>query len=195
MSLDSLQEGQGIGTNLVEEIIQEAREAGCQRLFLPTTNDNLRALGFYQKRGFELVSIRRGAVNEARKIKPDDKAHGNTGYYHNDGSDITKPDIFFIGCVGVDITFINIIYDVRRCSIDSGCKVAHESGQQACHQETQQTHRNIGCQHPWQYAFEIGFGKRSGIEFVKIHQRKNGKARDHKIACRVQDHIHQRAHF
>ena len=69
MSLDSLQEDQGIGTNLVEEVIQEAREAGCQRLFLTTTNDNLRALGFYQKRGFELVSIRRGAVNEARKIK------------------------------------------------------------------------------------------------------------------------------
>ena len=70
MSLDSLQEDQGIGTNLVEEVIQEAHEAGCQRLFLTTTNDNLRALGFYQKRRFELVSIRRGAVNESRKIKP-----------------------------------------------------------------------------------------------------------------------------
>jgi ribosomal protein S18 acetylase RimI-like enzyme len=70
MSLDSLQEDQGIGTNLIEEVMQEARDAGCQRLFLTTTNDNLRALGFYQKRGFELVSIRRGAVNEARKIKP-----------------------------------------------------------------------------------------------------------------------------
>jgi len=70
MSLDSLQEDQGIGTNLVEEVIQEAHEAGCQRLFLTTTNDNLRALGFYQKRGFELASIRRGAVNESRKIKP-----------------------------------------------------------------------------------------------------------------------------
>ncbi len=70
MSLDSLHEDQGIGTNLVEEVIQEARKAGCQRLFLTTTNDNLRALGFYQKRGFELASIRRGAVNESRKIKP-----------------------------------------------------------------------------------------------------------------------------
>jgi ribosomal protein S18 acetylase RimI-like enzyme len=70
MSLDSLQEGQGIATNLIEEVIREAREGGCQRLFLTTTNDNLRALGFYQKRGFELASIRRGAVNESRKIKP-----------------------------------------------------------------------------------------------------------------------------
>ena len=70
MSLYSLQEDQGIGTNLIEEVIQEARKAGCQRIFLTTTNDNLRALGFYQKRGFELVSIRRGAVDEARKVKP-----------------------------------------------------------------------------------------------------------------------------
>jgi len=30
----------------------------------------LNALGFYQKRGFELVAVHRGAVNESRKIKP-----------------------------------------------------------------------------------------------------------------------------
>ena len=70
MSLDSLKEDQGIGTKLIEAVIWEARDAGCQRLFVTTTNDNLRALGFYQKRGFELVSIHRGAVNEARKLKP-----------------------------------------------------------------------------------------------------------------------------
>jgi ribosomal protein S18 acetylase RimI-like enzyme len=70
VSLDSLQEGRGIGTNLVKKVIREARGAGCQRLFLTTTNDNLRALGFYQKRGFKLAAIRRGAVNESRKIKP-----------------------------------------------------------------------------------------------------------------------------
>ena len=39
-------------------------------LFLITTNDNLNALGFYQKRGFEIVTIYRGAVNESRKRKP-----------------------------------------------------------------------------------------------------------------------------
>lgn len=43
---------------------------GCQRVFLITTNDNLNALGFYQKRGFELVAVHRGAVNESRKAKP-----------------------------------------------------------------------------------------------------------------------------
>jgi ribosomal protein S18 acetylase RimI-like enzyme len=70
LSLDSLQEGQGIGTNLIEEVIREARERGCRRIFLTTTNDNLHALGFYQKRGFELATLRRGAVNESRGRKP-----------------------------------------------------------------------------------------------------------------------------
>ena len=69
-SLDSLREGQGIGSRLIEQAIQEARACGCHRLFLITTNDNLNALGFYQKRGFEIVTIYRGAVNESRKIKP-----------------------------------------------------------------------------------------------------------------------------
>jgi ribosomal protein S18 acetylase RimI-like enzyme len=70
-SLDSLREGQVIGSKLIEQAVEEARARGCKRLFLITTNDNLNALGFYQKRGFELVSIYRGAVNESRKIKPD----------------------------------------------------------------------------------------------------------------------------
>jgi ribosomal protein S18 acetylase RimI-like enzyme len=69
-SLDSLREGQGIGSRLIEQASQEARDRGCHRLFLITTNDNLNALGFYQKRGFEIVTIYRGAVNRSRKIKP-----------------------------------------------------------------------------------------------------------------------------
>jgi ribosomal protein S18 acetylase RimI-like enzyme len=69
-SLDSLREGQGIGSLLIRQAIDEARTKGCRRLFLITTNDNLHALGFYQKCGFELVAIYRQAVNESRKIKP-----------------------------------------------------------------------------------------------------------------------------
>lgn len=69
-SLDSLRESQGIGSMLINQAIEEARAQGCKRLFLITTNDNLRALGFYQKRGFEIVGVYRGAVNESRKRKP-----------------------------------------------------------------------------------------------------------------------------
>lgn len=69
-SLDSLREGQGIGSMLIDRAIGEARAKDCKRLFLITTNDNLYALGFYQKRGFEIVTVYRGAVNESRKRKP-----------------------------------------------------------------------------------------------------------------------------
>ena len=69
-SLDSLNEGKGIGTTLINVVLREAKEKNCRRVFLITTNDNLYALGYYQRRGFELVSIRRNAVNESRKVKP-----------------------------------------------------------------------------------------------------------------------------
>lgn len=69
-SIDSLRERMGIGTMLLDEAIEEARAQDCRRIFLITTNDNLNALHFYQKRGFELVTVHRGAVNESRKIKP-----------------------------------------------------------------------------------------------------------------------------
>jgi ribosomal protein S18 acetylase RimI-like enzyme len=78
-SLDSLREGQGIGSKLIDQAVEEARGRGCKRLFLITTNDNLNALGFYQKRGFEIAAIYRGAVNESRKIKPGIPLVG----YHN----------------------------------------------------------------------------------------------------------------
>jgi ribosomal protein S18 acetylase RimI-like enzyme len=78
-SLDSLREGQGIGSMLVDMALKEARARDCKRLFLITTNDNLWALAFYQKRGFELVAVYRGAVNESRKRKPSIQLVGMNG--------------------------------------------------------------------------------------------------------------------
>ncbi len=70
VTLNSLQEGVGIGTALIEAVREVARCARCRRLWLVTTNDNLHALGFYQKRGFRITALRPGAVAEARKLKP-----------------------------------------------------------------------------------------------------------------------------
>jgi GNAT superfamily N-acetyltransferase len=78
-SLDSLREGQGLGTKLIDWVIEEARSQKCRRLLLITTNDNLNAIGFYQKRGFQLAAIHRGAVDEARKLKPSIPLIGNHG--------------------------------------------------------------------------------------------------------------------
>ncbi len=70
ISLDSLREGEGIGSSLIEQVVQEARHAGCARVFLITTNDNLEALGSYQRRGFQLMRVNRDAISRSRKIKP-----------------------------------------------------------------------------------------------------------------------------
>ena len=70
VSIDSLREAKGVGTALIGKAIEAAGAKGCRRIFLITTNDNLNALGFYQKRGFELAALHRGAVNESRKLKP-----------------------------------------------------------------------------------------------------------------------------
>jgi len=62
--------GNGIGKALVLAVRLMALETGCRRLWLITTNDNLDALGFYQKIGFHLVAVHRAAVTESRKVKP-----------------------------------------------------------------------------------------------------------------------------
>lgn len=70
VTLDSFVERQGIGSRLLEAVEKEAVQRNRQRLWLVTTNDNLNALGFYQCRGFQLVSVAPNAVDEARKLKP-----------------------------------------------------------------------------------------------------------------------------
>jgi ribosomal protein S18 acetylase RimI-like enzyme len=70
VTIDALVEGQGIGTALLRAAEEVARAQGCRRLRLVTTNNNVRALLFYQRAGFRLVALVPGAVEESRKLKP-----------------------------------------------------------------------------------------------------------------------------
>ena len=70
VTIDSTVEGAGVGTALINVVRKIAKAKGCKRLWLITTNDNLNALGFYQKRGFQIIAVRPNAVDEARKLKP-----------------------------------------------------------------------------------------------------------------------------
>jgi ribosomal protein S18 acetylase RimI-like enzyme len=70
VTIDALVEGKGIGTILLEAVVAAARQAGCARVQLLTTNNNVRALAFYQKRGFRLVGLVPGAIDEERSLKP-----------------------------------------------------------------------------------------------------------------------------
>ena len=70
VTLDSLRRGKGVGSALIAAVVQEARKQRCFRLWCVTTNDNLPALEFYQKRDFRIVTVHPGAVERARIKKP-----------------------------------------------------------------------------------------------------------------------------
>ena len=70
LSLDSLVSGQGIGSALLDRVESAARAAGSLRIELVTTNDNVDAMRFYQRRGYRIAFVDPGAVDHARQTKP-----------------------------------------------------------------------------------------------------------------------------
>jgi ribosomal protein S18 acetylase RimI-like enzyme len=79
VTLNALQQGLGIGTQLIDAVDAQAAQAGCDRLWLITTNDNLHALRFYQKRGFRLVELRCNEIERSRELKPEIPTIGQDG--------------------------------------------------------------------------------------------------------------------
>lgn len=71
VTLDAIIEGQGVGSALIDAVANTARLSGCRRLWLITSNDNLDALRFYQRRGLHISAIYPNAIDEARKLKPE----------------------------------------------------------------------------------------------------------------------------
>jgi ribosomal protein S18 acetylase RimI-like enzyme len=62
----ALEPHKGIGTALLEALLSAVSD--CRRIWLVTTNDNLEALRFYQRRGFRLSALRPGSVDRARRL-------------------------------------------------------------------------------------------------------------------------------
>lgn len=71
VTLDSDIENIGIGTNLIKLTETNAIENKLNSIWLITTNDNIRAIEFYQKRGYQLTEVFPNAVKKSRKIKPE----------------------------------------------------------------------------------------------------------------------------
>ena len=90
VTLDSLSEKKGIGTALMAAVENKARASGCRRLWLITTNDNTRALRFYQKLGFTLAALHRDAIAESRKLKPSIALVGEDGIQIRDEVELEK---------------------------------------------------------------------------------------------------------
>ena len=70
LSLYVLREHEGIGQALMRRAIDNARRNGAERLYLYTTNDNTRAIRFYQQMGMNLEAFDLNAVERSRKLKP-----------------------------------------------------------------------------------------------------------------------------
>jgi GNAT superfamily N-acetyltransferase len=81
----------GAGTALIAAVERLAADAGCARLWLITTNDNVDALRFYQRRGFRLAALHRGAVDDSRaRLKPEIPRIGEHGIELRDELELEK---------------------------------------------------------------------------------------------------------
>jgi GNAT superfamily N-acetyltransferase len=89
VTINALDLYQGIGTLLIEAVRAEAKRQGCHQITLTTTNDNIGALRFYQRRGFRLAAIRPGAVDRSRRRKPEIPRTGDFGIPLRDEIDLT----------------------------------------------------------------------------------------------------------
>ncbi len=90
VTLNSVKENIGIGTALVKLVEKEALHNKCKRIWLITTNDNLSALSFYQKRGFRLVAVYRDAIKKSRELKPEIPLIGIDGIPLRDEIELEK---------------------------------------------------------------------------------------------------------
>jgi len=90
VTLNAVSRQAGIGTTLVEEAVAEAARRGCREVRLTTTNDNIGALRFYQRRGFRLAELRPGAVSRARETKPEIPVTGEHGIPLRDELDLIR---------------------------------------------------------------------------------------------------------
>jgi GNAT superfamily N-acetyltransferase len=91
LTLHAGQQWRGVGTALLQLVEQVATEQGCRRLWLITTNDNVDALRFYQRRGFRLAALHRGAVDDCRaRLKPEIPTVGDYGIPLRDELELDK---------------------------------------------------------------------------------------------------------
>ncbi|HEY7042846.1 MAG TPA: GNAT family N-acetyltransferase [Nocardioidaceae bacterium] len=79
VTIDAFVGGTGVGSSLLSAVVDEARAHGCRRLWLITTNDNMRALRFYQRRGLRLAALHRDALALSRRLKPSIAEIGQDG--------------------------------------------------------------------------------------------------------------------
>lgn len=93
-SLNSFIENKGIGTALINKVKEYAKKNNCTRVKLVTTNDNIRGLEFYQKRGFTFSNLFKNSIEEySRKLKPQIPLYADNGLPIRDEIELEMIDI------------------------------------------------------------------------------------------------------
>jgi ribosomal protein S18 acetylase RimI-like enzyme len=90
LSINATVSGKGVGTALLTTLEEQVRRAGGSRVWLITSNDNLDALKFYQRRGYRIVAVYPGAIDEARRTKPSIPEIGYYGIPIHDELELAK---------------------------------------------------------------------------------------------------------
>lgn len=72
MALATIEDGSGVARALLDAVHGLARDRRCRELRVVTTDHNTRAQELYVRNGYEVVEVRRGAVDRARRtVKPE----------------------------------------------------------------------------------------------------------------------------
>jgi ribosomal protein S18 acetylase RimI-like enzyme len=80
VTIQSLCPGRGIGRSLMDAARDHATRHAVRRIWLITTNDNIRALSFYQRWGMDLLrQFVRNGVDVSRLVKPSIPSVGSNG--------------------------------------------------------------------------------------------------------------------
>ena len=78
-----------MGSALIGQVIEIAKENHCRRVTVTTTNDNTSAMLFYQKRGFAMYRLYVNAMETARRMKPSIPLTGYNGIPIRDEIELT----------------------------------------------------------------------------------------------------------
>jgi GNAT superfamily N-acetyltransferase len=90
ITLSSRSLAPGTGAALLAAAEGYARERGCRRIYLTTTNDNTKGLRFYQRQGWRLAALHKGIVDKVREVKRDYPLLGIDGIQIRDEIEIER---------------------------------------------------------------------------------------------------------
>lgn len=69
MSINATVDGLGVGSALISAVEHAVQKTGIRRIWLITSNDNVDALRFYQRRGYRITAVYPNAIEKARNLK------------------------------------------------------------------------------------------------------------------------------